>query len=139
FFTLYYLQHNPPDGPRWDTKDICGEYRLNQDRKLPFQFQYRTVAKKFRFIENAQVPVFIPLDETARKLLFNLRNESIPLYRALLRGLQRYTVQIYQQEFIRNRAQFESVRDEQFRILICPETHYSERFGLNLKFDNLQP
>ena len=65
FFSLYYLQHNPPDGPRWDTKNICGDYRLNQDRNLPFQFQYRTVAEKFHFIENEQVAVLIPFDEKA--------------------------------------------------------------------------
>ena len=113
FFTLYYLQHNPPDGQRWDTKDICGDYKLIRDNpNLPFHCQYRTVADKFRFIESEQVPVLIPFDETAKALLADLRNEAIPLYRALLRGLQRYTVQIYRSEFAKN--PFESVRDEQF-------------------------
>lgn len=139
FFTLYYLGHNPPNGSRWDTKQICDEYRLNQDRKLPFQFQYRTVAEKFRLIENEQVPVLISFDETAKALLADLRNEAIPLHRALLRGLQRYTVQIYRSEFAKNRAQLESVRDEQFHILICPETQYSDRFGLNLDSANDKP
>ena len=139
FFTLYYLQHNPPNGARWDTKQISKEYRLNQDRTLPFQFQYRTVSEKFRLIENEQVPILIPFDETAKGLLADLRNEAIPLHRALLRGLQRYTVQIYRPEFAKNRAQFESVREEQFHILICPETHYSVRFGLYLDSNNDQP
>lgn len=139
FFTLYYLQHNPPNGSRWDTKQISDEYRLNQDPTLPFQFQYRTVAEKFRLIENEQVPILIPFDETAKGLLADLRNEAIPLHRALLRGLQRYTVQIYRSEFAKNRAQFESVREEQFHILICPETHYSARFGLHLDSTNDQP
>ncbi|MBA2271508.1 MAG: CRISPR-associated helicase Cas3' [Chthoniobacterales bacterium] len=139
FFTLYYLQHNPPNGARWDAKQICDDYRLNQDRKLPFVFQYRTIAEKFRLIENEQVPVLIPFDETAKALLAQLRNEAIPLHRALLRGLQRYTVQIYRSEFAKNRVQFESVRDEQFHILICPETHYSARFGLHLDSDNDKP
>lgn len=140
FFTLYYLQHNPPEGLPWDAKNICGDYSLNRDDpKLPFQFQYRTVADKFRFIENEQVAVFIPFDETAKTLLSDLRNEAIPLHRALLRGLQRYAVQIYQRKFTNNRAQFESVRDDQFHILICPETNYSECFGLHLDADNMQP
>ncbi len=139
FFRLYYQQHNPPHGSRWDTKQICDDYRLNQDRRLPFLFQYRTVAGKFRFIENEQVPVFIPFDETAKTLLANLRNESIPLNRALLRGLQRYTVQIYRPKFARNRVQFEAVRDDQFHILICPEMHYFSRFGLSLDSDPSKP
>ncbi len=138
FFSLYYLQHNPPDGLRWDTKDIFGEYKLNQDRKLPFHFQYRTIADEFRFIDNEQIAVLIPFDETAKGLLADLRNEAIPLYRALLRGLQRYTVQIYRSEFAKNGSQFESVRDEQFHILICPETQYSERFGLHLDSSNTE-
>jgi hypothetical protein len=28
FLSLHYLQHHPPDGPRWDTKNISGDYRL---------------------------------------------------------------------------------------------------------------
>jgi CRISPR-associated endonuclease/helicase Cas3 len=139
FFSLYYLQHNPPDGPRWDTKNICGEYQLNQDRNLPFQFQYRSVEKKFHLIEDKQVAVLIPFDEKAKALLDELRNEAIPLHRELLRGLQRYMVQIYRREFEKNRAQFESVREDQFHILICPETQYSARFGLHLDVDPNQP
>lgn len=139
FFELYYEQHNPPVGSRWDTKQICDDYRLNQDRKLPFLFQYRTVAEKFRLIENEQVPVLIPFDEKAKALLAELSNEQIPLHRRLLRGLQRYTVQIYCPEFLRNRAQFESVRDDQFHILICPEIHYSPHFGLTLGSDPEKP
>ena len=132
FFSLYYLQHHPPDGPRWDTKNISGDYRLNQDRKLPLPFQFRSVADKFRFIESEQVAVLIQFDEKANVLLDELRNEAIPLHRSLLRGLQLYTVQVYRSEFLRNHAQFESVRDQQFHILIRPETQYSSRFGLHL-------
>ncbi len=133
FFTLYYAQHNPPSGQRWDSKDICAEYKLAQDRTLPFHFQYRTVAEKFRLIEKEQLPVLIPFDERAKALLNELRNEAIPLHRDLLRGLQRYTVQIYRSEFFQNHAQFESVRDDQFHILICPETQYDSQFGLSLE------
>jgi CRISPR/Cas system-associated endonuclease/helicase Cas3 len=139
FFSIYYLQHHPPDGPRWDTKNICGDYRLNQDPKLPFHFQYRTIAEKFRFIENDQIAVLIPFDEKAEALLDELRNEAIPPHRGLFRGLQRYAVQIYRSEFLKNRAQFESVRDEQFHILICPETRYSLHFGLDLGSDPAEP
>ncbi len=137
FFNLYYAQHNPPEGMRWDSKGICAEYKVDGgNRKLPFHFQYRTVAEKFRLIENEQVPVLIPFDDRAASLLKQLRNDAIPLHRDLLRGLQRYTVQIYRSEFFKSRAQFESVRDEQFHILICPETQYDPRFGLKLETNN---
>ncbi len=131
FFSLYYHQHSPPAGKRWDTKDIEGEFGLTRNRELPMQFQFATAARKFRLIENVQVPVLIPYDDHAKRLLDDLRNESIPLHRSLLRGLQRYTVQMYEGEFRKNALQFEPVRQGQFHILICPETHYSADFGLS--------
>lgn len=134
FFSLYYLQHAPPDGAPWDSRLICQDFSINsRNRALPFLFQFDSVASRFRLIENEQVPVLIPFDEPARKLLEELRNESIPLHRAMLRGLQQYTVQIYRPEFSTNAVQFESVRDDQFHILICPETHYSSRIGLHFE------
>jgi CRISPR-associated endonuclease/helicase Cas3 len=135
FFRIYYRQHNPPKGQPWDTKEILPALRLQEDRNLPFLFQFREVAEKFALIENVQVPVIVPFDNEGKGLADQLRNDSIPLNRNLLRGLQPYTVQIYQPEFNRNRPQFESVRDEQFHILICPEIHYSRDFGLNFNDD----
>lgn len=139
FFNLYYLQHQCADGPRWDKKDICGSYRLTNDRELPFIFQFKRIAETFRLIESDQMAVLIPYDERARSLVDELRNDAIPLYRNLLRNLQRYTVQIYRRDFLANRAQFESLRDDQFHALICPETQYSSRFGLVLDTPNDTP
>lgn len=140
YFQLYYLAHNPANAPKWDTKDIGGDFKLHRgSRKLPMLFQFRSAAEKFRLIENEQVAVVIPFDETARKLVSELRNETIPLHRNLLRELQRYTVQIYKPEFEKNRVQFEPLRNDQFHVLICPETHYSEHFGLHLDSENHAP
>ena len=140
FFTLYYQNHRPPEGSPWDAKDIAAGYKLDGgNRKLPFLFQYKKVSEEFKLIENEQVTVLIPFDEKAKVLLDELRNGSVPLNRKLLRGLQRYTVQIYQPEFLKNRRQFESVRDDQFHILICPEIHYDTQFGLCFSADIDKP
>ncbi len=140
YFQLYYLSHNPPNAPKWDTKDIGGDFKLDRgSRKLPMLFQFRSAAEKFRLIENEQVAVIIPFDEAAQKIVSDLKNEAIPLHRNLLRALQRYTIQIYKPEFEKNRIQFESLRNDQFHVLICPETHYSEHFGLHLDSDNHAP
>lgn len=136
FFHLYYHEHRPAKGKRWDSKEILEDYRLNQDRSLPFGFQFREVAKKFRLIENEQVSVVIPYDDESKALVEELRNESIPLHRDLLRRLQPYVVQLRDAEFRRNAVQFESVREGQFHILICPETHYSQHFGLHFENTN---
>ncbi len=129
YFSKYYYQQES----EWDAKSILPKFKCVQDEKLPLLFQYRTVAEKFKLIENNQISVIIPWNQLAKDLIEKeLKIESIPLHRKLLRTLQRYTVQIYENQFFKNQHQFESVRDGQFQVLICPETHYAENFGLNL-------
>lgn len=129
YFDKYYYQQKS----QWDSKSIMADFLCVNDPNLPLLFQYKTAAEKFRLIENNQIPIIIPVDEISKNLVEKqLKNPAIPLHRNLLRSLQRYTVQIYENEFFKNQHQFESVRDGQFQILICPETHYSEDFGLDL-------
>jgi CRISPR-associated endonuclease/helicase Cas3 len=128
YFDKYYYQQKS----QWDSKSIMADFLCVNDPNIPLLFQYKTAAEKFRLIENNQIPIFIPNDEISKELTKQLRNKTIPLHRNLLRSLQRYTVQIYDNEFFKNQHQFESVRAGQFHILICPETHYSEDFGLDL-------
>ena len=127
YFDLYYYQQNP----RWDSKDILGHFRLDGNMKsFPFHFDFRTVADKFRLIEDWQVPVIIPYDEKARSLIADLRNPSIPLHRKLLRALQRYTVQIPPRLRDENIRSFEALRDGQFHALVSTDLNYSNHFGL---------
>ncbi len=133
FFTSYYHRHEPIQGMPWDAKSISKEFKIEGRQRPPFQFNFRTVAKNFRFIDDDQITVLIPYDEAARDLLTTLRNEAIPLHRGLLRSLQAYSVTLPQSDFRKHRIQFESVRDEAFHLLICPESHYSEDFGLHFE------
>lgn len=127
FFDLYYYQQKP----RWDSKDILGAFLLDQrNRSLPFNFSYASVADKFRLIEVWQVSVIIPYDDKARKLIAQLRNPAIPIHRTLLRGLQRYTIQIAPRMRDDNARSFESLRDGQFHALISADLNYSDHFGL---------
>jgi CRISPR-associated endonuclease/helicase Cas3 len=138
YFDKYYYQQKS----QWDSKSIMADFLCVNDPDLPLLFQYKTAAEKFKLIENNQIPIIIPVDEISKNLVEKqLKNPSIPLHRNLLRSLQRYTVQIYENEFFKNQHQFEAVRDGQFKILICPETHYSEDFGLDLSGEapNSQP
>jgi CRISPR-associated endonuclease/helicase Cas3 len=138
YFDKYYYQQKS----QWDSKSIMADFLCVSDPNLPLLFQYKTAAEKFKLIENNQIPVIIPVDEISKNLVEKqLKNPSIPLHRNLLRSLQRYTVQIYENEFFKNQHQFEAVRDGQFQILICPETHYSQDFGLDLSGEapNSQP
>jgi CRISPR-associated endonuclease/helicase Cas3 len=140
YFDLYYYQQSK----RWDSHGILEpeSFRLDgKDKALPFKFQYATVAEKFKLIDNRQMPVIIPFDEKAMELIAQLRNPSIPLHRNLLRGLQRYTVQIFPKLRDDNIRSFEVLRDGQFHVLISTNLNYSKDFGLCFdgEFSNKQP
>jgi CRISPR-associated endonuclease/helicase Cas3 len=131
YFDLYYYNQKL----RWDKHRVLEDTSIRLDGsnpKLPFIFQYNTIAENFRLIDDWQVPVIIPYDDRAKRLISELGNESIPLHRNLLRSLQRYTVQIAPKTFKENSPAFGSLREGQFHALICTETHYSDDFGLSL-------
>lgn len=129
YFDLYYYQQKK----RWDAKGILDAESFHLDggdKAFPFLFQFKTVSEKFRLIEDWQVPVIIPYDEKSRSLIVELRNPSIPLHRNLLRGLQRYTVQIPPRLRDDNIRSFETLRDGEFHVLISTDLNYSKDFGL---------
>jgi CRISPR-associated endonuclease/helicase Cas3 len=129
YFDLYYYQQKA----RWDEKQILQNYRLDGAQpNLPFHFNFQSVSENFRLIDSWQVPVLIPYDSKAEDLIAQLRNEAIPLNRTLLRGLQRYVVQISPRLLDEHRQAFEPFRDEQFFALISTELNYSADFGLAL-------
>ncbi len=129
YFDLYYYQQSK----RWDAKGILEPesfYLDRGDKAFPFLFQFKTVAENFRLIDDWQVPVIIPYDEKCLALIADLCNPSIPINRNLLRGLQRYTVQIPPRLRDANIRSFEALRDEQFHVLISKDLNYSKHFGL---------
>jgi CRISPR-associated endonuclease/helicase Cas3 len=132
YFDLYYHQRKN----RWDAKGILNSdsFRLG-DKTFPFVFQFKTVAENFRLIEDHQVPVIIPHDEKANALIAKLKNTFQPLTRDLFRGLQRYTVQIPRALRDANVRSFESLRDDQFHVLISTDLNYSKHFGLCFEGD----
>jgi len=132
YFDLYYYQQSK----RWDSKGIIDQdtFRLDRGSKtFPFYFQYKTAADDFRLIEDRQVPVIIPYDAKAKKLICELGNPSIPLNRELLRGLQRYTVQIPKKARDENIRSLEILRDGQFHALVAMDVNYSLHFGLSFE------
>lgn len=79
--------------------DAHGVLNLLQREAEAGQIQFRTAARKFQMIEEQDsVSVYVPwgVDGEAEKLLNELANGP---NQALLRGLQRYSVTIYQQQF----------------------------------------
>jgi CRISPR-associated endonuclease/helicase Cas3 len=60
-------------------------------------FDFKTAAEKFRLIENNTVAVIIPYNSEAATWAEELRYNPFPA--AILRKLQSYTINIYEQEF----------------------------------------
>jgi CRISPR-associated endonuclease/helicase Cas3 len=134
YFDLYYYQQQR----RWDSKNILGRenFDLRKDASFPFHFQFATVAKDFQLIDDWQVPVIIPYDDKAKELIEDLKNPHIPLNRKLLRGLQRYTVQISPKLRDENIRSFEALRDEQFHALISADLNYSHHSGITFDVED---
>lgn len=127
YFDLYYYKNRD----RWDSERIMDRFYVDRSGgDFPFDFKFKTVAMNFKLIDDWQKPVIIPFDAKAEELIGQLRNPSIPLNRELLRGLQRYTVQISPAMRSGNIRSFETLRDGQFYVLISTSLNYSKDFGL---------
>jgi CRISPR-associated endonuclease/helicase Cas3 len=89
---LYTLQ----DKDAFDARRITECFEKSRTRP---DFDFKTAAERFRFIEQNTVPVLIPYDERAHTLLHQLQGALYPA--STLRKLQIYTVNIYEREFER--------------------------------------
>jgi CRISPR-associated endonuclease/helicase Cas3 len=133
FFRLYYWSQNH----RWDSQNILDDLKLvSNNRDLPFQFAFRTIAQNFRFISDTGMPIIIPwqseISDEGRRLCDQLANSTgIPAV-PLLRMLQRYTVQVRNWLFDSELGRNIDMIHDRYPILINPELHYDSQVGLVL-------
>jgi hypothetical protein len=132
YFKLYYWDQND----RWDSRQILQNFKLLQDRKLPFSFQFDAAARKFNLIENYLKPVIIPWHEYGQNICNDLRRNPFP-QRELLKKLQRYTVQIPERIWNEHLHKSLDFVHNQFAVLNCPDMQYSEKLGLCLNTQDL--
>jgi len=62
-----------------------------------FNFNFKQVADKFKLIEENTIPIIVGIDDNSRELINKLR--FIDEYMIVLRTLQAYTVNVYENEF----------------------------------------
>lgn len=62
-----------------------------------FNFNFKQIAGKFKLIDESTVPVIIGIDKNAEDLINKLR--YIDEYKVILRAIQPYTVNVYENEF----------------------------------------
>lgn len=132
YFRLHYWKHQD----RLDKENVLGCFAVGTKENFPFRFQFAEAASKFRFIESAELPVIIPLDDTARGLVEQVKARSqvgVPPSRYEARKLQRYTVTIPESRWREALASglLELVCDR-FPVLVSPALHYCFNTGLRL-------
>ena len=101
---------------------------------LPF----REIAKDFSLIESEMIPVIVPWDEKAERLIRKLRYAEFP--GPVLRRLQPYTVQIYPQELARlqHSGAIEMIH-ERYPALVTLLPFYHRDRGLSAEEVDLPP
>ena len=75
----------------WIKKNIIGEFK-------DWKYNFETVSEKFHLIEENTRIVFIPIEQEAKDLLFEIKNRGYG--KARMRKASQYCVQIYNQLLI---------------------------------------
>ncbi|MDK2986595.1 MAG: CRISPR-associated endonuclease/helicase Cas3 [Clostridia bacterium] len=116
------------EGEELDKERIMAE--IKEQEKL-LRFPFRRIADKFKLIDENTTAVVIPLDYECRKLLEEARWSQFPGTYA--RKLQRYSVQVYEQEF-KEMIRFGILEEIAGRFYVLREdvyrAHYSLEMGL---------
>ena len=84
-----------------DSKEIMEDlnqgYRENQTLHTVFNFNFASIAKRFQMIADNSFAVVVALDKEAQKFIEQL--EHVENLNATMRKLQKYTVNIYENEY----------------------------------------
>jgi CRISPR-associated endonuclease/helicase Cas3 len=120
YFRLHYWLQDS-----LDRKDVL------RDLSSPgLEWYFREAARKFRLIDSPMLPVVIPWDGRAEALVERLHFTEHP--GGLLRELQQYTVQVYENQLLAldHAGAIEWVADT-YAVLCRPEL-YDDRLGLTM-------
>lgn len=128
YFRLYFWDKKS----QWDEKRIMQCFKLDRGNpQLPFLFQFRTVNDSFRLIEDSGRSVIVPWEKKGEALCEKLRGSFQP-DRAMIRKLQRFTVQIPKRWWDTEVNRSIEIVHDRFAILINPKIHYSKTYGVSL-------
>jgi CRISPR-associated endonuclease/helicase Cas3 len=133
YFRLYYWDQRD----RWDARHVLSEMNLGTTLEMPFLFNFRTISERFHLIDDSGETVFVPWGDRGRKLCAALRNDRVPLSTELLRGLQRFGVQVPRRHLQRALGGCVELVRERFPTLSCLDPLYDPRLGLVLDGEGL--
>jgi len=111
-----------------DKLDAQGILKAIAEGREELAFPFATIARDFQMIDDATVPVVVPWDERAKKLMG--KAEHHPFTATMARSLQPYVVQIYRYELValEKAGAVKVVGD--FMRFISDLSFYDPRFGL---------
>ena len=122
---------------QWDDQsivsgDACFDPK-DTSKNWALAYKFKTAAEKFRLIDSATHPVFIPWGEKGKELGEELR--TLDKYgrspkRSHYRRAQQFTVQVYEHEWLTLKPSLTLLFDEAIAILTFPENDYHTRTGL---------
>jgi len=134
YFRLYYWTRKP----RWDARNIVGEFAVQQDRSMPFLFGFARAAARFKVIEDTGRPIIVPWGSEGEALGRHLREAWGGPSWTLRRRLQRYVVQVPQRAWEAARGTAFTMVHDQYAVLVEPRLHYSDHTGLVLTGDHTE-
>ena len=113
-----------------DNKNIYKRLEAGVE-KLKFNFDFETIAKEFKLIEENTHHIVIPFNDYAEILIEKLRHAD--LYKGIIRSLQGYTVNVYDQEFnaLLGAGKLAVIRDNIFALSSMSD--YDNKTGLKIE------
>lgn len=108
-----------------DTKDILSEFEIEAGK-----FNFKTVADKFRIIEDNSYSVIIPYDQKAKDLIREIRDNKYD--NKTLREFQQYSVFIYENEYFKLDKQHVIDKLDNGMSILNNEKFYNDEMGLDI-------
>ena len=115
-----------------DRENIVG--RLEDGMKRRLSFPFKDISDAFKLIDDNTHAVIIPRDAEARAMIKQLQNGTRT--RDLLRGVQRYTVSIYDREYahLKQCGAVQALDEDEAISVLTDEQQYTQAMGLKLQF-----
>lgn len=126
YFEILYSR----EGEGLDGKSIIKNI-LNSEGRLEYPF--RTIAEDFKIIEDITYSIIVPYDAKCEEILKKIEYSPYPA--SYIRDLQRYTVQVYKQDFD-NLLKENKLNNLKNLYYVIKKEAYSQEYGINVKKNN---
>lgn len=129
YFRLYYWDNKA----KWDAHHILDCFHLQNEKAFPFNFSFARAASRFNLIEQQDsCTVIIPWNRCGRDVCDSLI-AGPPPSREILRRAQRFSVQVYRNQWNEHAGGSIQLIYDNLGILLNPRQYYSSDTGLNLE------